>query len=913
MNLPKKIGLTLGLALLAVLGNYFHLSLFFGLDLIFGSIAVMVALVLLGRVSGVLVALAGGAWTVLLWGHPYALVLFVLEALAVGWLLRRVTYLALADALFWLFAGGPLAVLFFGTALGLDWNATIMITLKLMVNGILNAMLASFLVKGWRALKPGPAGQGAQGISVGGLMFNAFLAIGLMVGLASIVMYSYNSARDLYMDVGAGLDSTARRVVRYLERENVSPQQAIDAVALDDDINLALLAPAGDVLAQRGELRSRQPGSFEDLEAYRGLRIWLPEGQMALVARWRRGYYILELPAVGHAGNRLVIERAAAPSVVRIERGRLDLLGLMAMVAVLSVAVAWLLSRWLTQPIVEIERLSRSLPERIMAGQSEFIPGSRVAEFNGLRRSLQVMADTMARSFQAAHDARASLEQQVQERTQTLVQREQSLRQSRQLLDSIIEHIPAMVFVKRAQDLRFELLNRAGEKLLGYSRQDLLGKSDYDFFPRAQAEAFVRRDREVLASGEVHVIAEEPVTTADGQTRYLHTLKIGLRDDNGAPAHLLGISLDITERRESEFKLLKSEQRLQLALRAARSSLWDANPVTGHIVLDTHWAELIGQAPREMEITFQELAQLVPPQEQIDVMQKMMATIRGERNEYQAEHRVRHQQGHWIWIESRGRVVERDAAGRALRMIGTNTDITERKRLDQMKNEFVSTVSHELRTPLTTIAGALGLATGGALGELPAQAYQVLEMAYRNSQRLGHLIDDLLDMEKLVAGKMSFDLQVQPLMPLVEHAVASTRAYGEQHQVHFVLTERADDVQAQVDGGRLEQVLANFLSNAAKFSPPGGQVEVAVHPLPGRVRVSVTDHGPGVPIAFRPRLFQKFSQADGSNTRSKSGTGLGLAISKELIEHMNGEVGFESEEGRGACFYFELPLVARSS
>lgn len=227
---------------------------------------------------------------------------------------------------------------------------------------------------------------------------------------------------------------------------------------------------------------------------------------------------------------------------------------------------------------------------------------------------------------------------------------------------------------------------------------------------------------------------------------------------------------------------------------------------------------------------------------------------------------------------------------------------------DRMKKEFVSTVSHELRTPLTSIGGALGLLAGGVLGEIPPKAKHVLDIANKNSQRLAHLIDDLLDMEKLVAGKMRLDLEPQWLTPLVEQAIEANRAYAEQYQVRLLLAACEDNVKVMADTMRLQQVVTNFLSNAAKFSPHGGQVEVNILRRTDSVRVEVIDHGRGIPAEFRTRIFQKFAQADSSDTRQKGGTGLGLAISKELIERMNGQVGFDSKEGQGALFYFELPI-----
>ncbi|MDX5362740.1 MAG: hypothetical protein LPJ91_01100, partial [Pseudazoarcus pumilus] len=147
-----------------------------------------------------------------------------------------------------------------------------------------------------------------------------------------------------------------------------------------------------------------------------------------------------------------------------------------------------------------------------------------------------------------------------------------------------------------------------------------------------------------------------------------------------------------------------------------------------------------------------------------------------------------------------------------------------------------------------------------------------------------------------------------PLQPVVEQAVRDNQTYADTFGVTLALSA-GDDASARIDANRLQQVLANLLSNAAKFSPRGGAVEVRLETLGERVRISVTDHGPGIPAAFRERIFQKFSQADASDTRQRGGTGLGLAISRELVERMHGSIGFDSVEGHGACFWIEFPAL----
>lgn len=241
--------------------------------------------------------------------------------------------------------------------------------------------------------------------------------------------------------------------------------------------------------------------------------------------------------------------------------------------------------------------------------------------------------------------------------------------------------------------------------------------------------------------------------------------------------------------------------------------------------------------------------------------------------------------------------------------LGIAEDITERKRLDKMKSEFISTVSHELRTPLTSISGALGLSIGGGLGNLPEKVKTLLETAQRNSKRLTHLINDLLDIEKIAAGQLHFDMEVQPLPPLIEQAIESNSEYGSGRGIRLSLVGEVPEAQVRVDSQRLMQVLANLLSNAIKFSPDQAEVSIKVETGGDRVTVSVIDNGPGIAESFRENIFQRFAQSDASDTRAKGGTGLGLAISRELIEKMGGRIDFESIEGQGSRFYVELPLA----
>jgi PAS domain S-box-containing protein len=240
-------------------------------------------------------------------------------------------------------------------------------------------------------------------------------------------------------------------------------------------------------------------------------------------------------------------------------------------------------------------------------------------------------------------------------------------------------------------------------------------------------------------------------------------------------------------------------------------------------------------------------------------------------------------------------------------------DISERKRIEQLKNEFVSTISHELRTPLTSISAALRMVLGGMLGEVPEKIHEMLSVAAKNSQRLTLLINDLLDMEKLLAGKMAFDLQPHSVSRLLAQAAQENKSFADQYAVTFNLRPLMKDLYIKVDSQRLQQVLSNFLSNAAKFSAKGSSVDLDAELQDGQIKIMVRDYGQGIPLEFQKRLFQKFSQADASDARQRGGTGLGLAISKELVERMGGRIGFTSQEQQGSCFFAIFPTCETRS
>lgn len=253
-----------------------------------------------------------------------------------------------------------------------------------------------------------------------------------------------------------------------------------------------------------------------------------------------------------------------------------------------------------------------------------------------------------------------------------------------------------------------------------------------------------------------------------------------------------------------------------------------------------------------------------------------------------------------------------DVYGRVIGVLGASQDITEQKRMDEIKNEFISTVSHELRTPLTSIRGAIGLLLGIGPDKDSQQYADLLSIAHNNTERLLILIDDLLNIQKIESGDMDFNLEPVRLSPFLQQVVQDNLTLAGQYAVHFVIEQADADAVVKADPQRLTQVITNLLSNAAKFSRAGQTVELGITSDEHSSYIYVQDHGVGIPSAFYARLFDRFTQWDASNTRQAGGTGLGLSIVKSIVERHGGRLRFESQEGVGTRFDIELPLMAQA-
>lgn len=287
----------------------------------------------------------------------------------------------------------------------------------------------------------------------------------------------------------------------------------------------------------------------------------------------------------------------------------------------------------------------------------------------------------------------------------------------------------------------------------------------------------------------------------------------------------------------------------------------------------------------------------------------------------QAAHLHKNSDGHWEVMQQRKNgqhfpaelVSSQFQDGGQQKLITIVRDLSERRRIEAVKNDFVATVSHELRTPLTSIRGGLGLVLGGAMGQLPPATEKLIQLAAKNAERLHYLVNDLLDIQDIEEGNLTLKFGNYALNDLLQECVAENSQLAQQYQVQLRLAPETHSAALWIDVRRCKQILGHLLSNACKFSASGAQVEISAAPLAEanspQMRITVSDQGCGITSEFAPFIFDKFSQADTSDTKAKGGTGLGLALALAIAQQMHLQLSFDSVVGQGSRFYLDVPLA----
>ncbi|MBI2289271.1 MAG: PAS domain S-box protein [Betaproteobacteria bacterium] len=488
--------------------------------------------------------------------------------------------------------------------------------------------------------------------------------------------------------------------------------------------------------------------------------------------------------------------------------------------------------------------------------------------------------------------------------------------------------------------------NPAAEELLGYAAEEMVGRLTPTVFHDAVQIAARARElsaelgRAIEPGFDVFVAKTRAGQAETREWTYLRKdgsrfpvlLSVSaIHDDTQQITGFLGVARDITAQKQAEQALALERDRLNLALASSNLAMWECDVLTGRVVLDERWAAMIGEerGGGDTVTTADELLKLISTEDRNRIMAIIKDVLRGRSPDYQYEHQVRTKGGELRWMHSRGKVVERDAQGRVLRMIGTNADITERKQVAEAlvaaknaaelatraKSDFLATMSHEIRTPMNGVIGMVEVLEQSSLLD---HQVELVNLIRESAFSLLTIIDDILDFSKIEAGGLEIERAPTPVADVVEKVCGLLDKLAGTKGVELTLfTDPAIPAEVLGDALRLRQVLINLVNNAIKFSSGQGRPgRVSVRALlaergPERVTVEfqVTDNGIGMNEETLARLFTSFTQADASTTRRFGGTGLGLAISRHLAELMGGTITVRSAPGKGSTFTVRLPFA----
>ena len=478
---------------------------------------------------------------------------------------------------------------------------------------------------------------------------------------------------------------------------------------------------------------------------------------------------------------------------------------------------------------------------------------------------------------------------------------------------------------------RFLFANRALLALWGMTLPEVSGKTLYDLgYPKWHADMNMREFAQVVETKKT-IRGEVPYTSPTGVAGVYEYVFSPVLDERGEVELIAGTSRDVTERRRAaEIQRLLADQ-LQLALEAAHMGWWQYDLKTGVVFRDARTRAMFGVG-EDVQAFEQVLANMVA-EDAVKIDAAIRAAIDPrDPKPYDVEYRLRRADGSLRWIASRGLAIFEGEGEqrRAVSFVGTALDVTETKRAQEaaqqlleseraaraeaerasrMKDEFLATLSHELRTPLAAVLGWAQILGSGANPQ--EEISEGVAVIARNARAQAQIIEDLLEMSRIVSGKIRLEVQPLQLEEVLAAAVATIRNAANLKGVHVDVTSAEAQLRIRGDANRLQQVFWNLLSNAVKFTPAGGRIEVRVSRVDSNIEVAVCDTGEGIRTDFLPFVFDRFRQADASTTRRHGGLGLGLAIVKQLVELHGGTVRATSEgAGKGSTFTVTLPVIA---
>ena len=522
----------------------------------------------------------------------------------------------------------------------------------------------------------------------------------------------------------------------------------------------------------------------------------------------------------------------------------------------------------------------------------------------------------------AAHGCRVILSDIIAQKVA-----EEDLRKSERNFRSITEQMGDEVFVIDSIGT-LTYVSPAVEKLFGYLPHEVIGHSFADYILEDDVSDLLKVFNHTLQHKAANQIIEVRLKRKDGLSFYaeIHFQYYQDLDICG----VIGLIHDITERRLAESKAKELSTRYEATIDAAQIGTWDWNVQTGETIMNNRWFEMIGYTPEELaHLNIDSWRDVIHPDDYKESMVRVEKLFNGESDYYEFECRMKHKNGHWVWILDRGSLFSRTADGRPLRMLGTHIDITERKlaenqlqstlnelmaakekaeESDRLKSAFLANISHEIRTPMNGIIGFSELLKDPHLtGE---EMEEFIGLINESGQRMLNLINDLLDISLIDANEARLEIAETSVNTLMGNLQAFFKPEAGKRGLRLSYSTGLPDCESIImtDSAKLNQILTNLIQNALKFTSKGG-IDFGYTRNDGMLEFFVIDSGIGIPQNKIERIFDRFHQVDNTLTRDHEGAGLGLSISKAFVELFGGTIKVEAVEGAGSNFTFTVPYT----
>ncbi|MFP5271542.1 response regulator [Coleofasciculus sp.] len=946
-SLFKRVNLLLIVLIGAgYLGNYFSLSLFFGVDFLFGSIAVLMVVYFYGVFWGTLAALIASSYTYTLWGHPYAIIILTGEALFISLLLHRKTEnMLLLAGIYWVLMGMPLVGLFYGGVLNVPATQTWLIIFKQSVNGIFNALITTLIVTNLPLQKWLNIRHRSKRLSLQQTIFNLFVSFVLFPVLILTILNGREILNNIESEIRTELNATSASLVANL---NFWYQQHLHGVEELAEIAAQSPEQPSEYLQQSTELLKR---SFSDF-----IKSYVTDA---------KGTIIAAQPRLNEAGESIIGLNIAPYSLLEETATRLQPVlsdvhiddtdpiphvGLSVPVIVNNrfrgIAYASLdLSQ--IQEFLTLNIQERGLQIALVDRQNRLIAST---QFN-----TRIMESFNPRQGGEIRPLDADIFQWLPKApgTPIMVRWRNSFHVQEISLEpylpwTLILKIPTAPYIDNLevlylQNLATMLLITVLALLVAVLLSHRLVKPLYKLaqvttnLPQKLLDSTVSIDWSQSRVREIHSLVSNFKLMASVLTQKFQEIKQAKETleqrvqerTQKLSAINSELAVEIKERKRIESLLREREERYELAVSGTNDGIWDWDVLSNEVYYSPVWMRILGYEEKPLPNRLSSWSDQVHPDDFQQVVEDINYHLAGETQIYENIHRLKHRDGHYLWIAAKGRCI-RDRDGNPYRIVGTITDITDKKiaqeqlkvakeeaeTANRTKSDFLAMMSHEIRTPMNAVIGMTSLLLDT---QLTAQQGEFVDIIRNSSDALLTIINDILDFSKIESGNLDLEEHPFNLRSCIEESLdlLSSKAREKGIELAYLMDAQTPEM-IRGDVTRLRQILVNLVSNAVKFTETG-EVVISVTPTVEMsddqigLQFAVRDTGIGISKTHIDRLFKPFSQLDASTTRQYGGTGLGLAISKRLSELMGGRMWVESQECVGSTFYFTAIATPVSS